>query len=342
MTHSAQTPNSTGRVKYHRRKLLAGGCAAIGAAVAYPWLRRLNRESAPVFIAAHQSYDGRLVETICDGLLATGIDPPWLNGRRVLLKPNMVEPLHTAPHVTTHPAVIVAAAEAFRHWGAEVVVGEAPGHVRDTEHALIESGIQDALDRVDLPFADLNYEESAWIENRGGASPLKGFHFPRSIVEADLIVSLAKMKTHHWMGMTGAMKNLYGTLPGIKYGWPKNVLHHAGIPETVFDINASLPKTIAVIDGITCMEGDGPIMGTAKQMGLILVGTNLPAVDATLARIMGLLPERIAYLELACDRLGPLAESLVEQRGESWQPLRSPFQILDVPHLQQLRGPAVT
>jgi uncharacterized protein (DUF362 family) len=244
--------------------------------------------------------------------------------------------------MTTHPAVIVATAEVFRRWGAQVVVGEAPGHIRDTEHALIESGVQDALDRVDLPFADLNYEETAWIENRGGASPLKGFHFPRSVVEADLIVSLAKMKTHHWMGMTGAMKNLYGTLPGIKYGWPKNVLHHAGIPETVYDINASLPKTIAVIDGITCMEGDGPIMGTPKQMGLILVGTNPPAVDATMARIMGLEPERIAYLGLAADRLGPLAESLVEQRGQSWQPLRSPFQILDFPHLQALKGPAVT
>lgn len=342
MKHAAQTPDSGGRLICHRRKLLAGGCAAIGAAAAYPWLRGVNRQSAAVFIAAGQTYEGRLVETVRDGLLATGVDPAWINRRRVLLKPNMVEPSRDTPHMTTHPAVIVATAEVFRRWGARVVVGEAPGHLRDTEHALIESGVQDALDRAELPFADLNYEETAWVENRGGTSPLKGFHFPRSVVEADLIVSLAKMKTHHWMGMTGAMKNLYGTLPGIKYGWPKNVLHQAGIPETVFDINASLPRTIAVIDGITCMEGDGPIMGTPKQMGLILIGANPPAVDATMARIMDLQPERIAYLHLACDRLGPLAESLVEQRGESWQPLRSPFHIVDVPHLRALRGPAVT
>jgi uncharacterized protein (DUF362 family) len=96
------------------------------------------------------------------------------------------------------------------------------------------------------------------------------------VVEADLIVSLPKMKTHHWVGVTASMKNLYGTIPGIKYGWPKNVLHHAGIPETVFDINASLPKSIAIIDGIDCMEGDGPIMGTLKQWGSSSWATTSP------------------------------------------------------------------
>ena len=93
-----------------------------------------------------------------------------------------------------------------------------------------------------LPFADLNYQEVAWTKNRGRRSKLEGFYFPQSVAEADLIVSLPKMKTHHWVGVTAAMKNLYGTIPGCKYGWPKNVLHYSGIPETVFDINASLPQ----------------------------------------------------------------------------------------------------
>ena len=100
------------------------------------------------------------------------------------------------------------------------------------------------------------------------------------------------------------MKNLYGVLPGIKYGWPKNVLHHNGIPETVADINATISQTLAIVDGIDCMEGDGPILGSAKHMGLVLVGENLPAVDATAARIIGLRPERISYLQLAADRFG--------------------------------------
>ena len=166
---------------------------------------------------------------------------------------------------------------------------------------------------------------------------MPGFYFPRAVAEADLVVSLPKLKTHHWVGVTASLKNMYGVLPGVKYGWPKNVLHHAGIPETVFDINASLPKTIAVVDAIQCMEGDGPIMGTPKHLGLVLVGVNLTAVDATACRLMELEPSRISYLSLAADRLGPVDDRRIEQRGETWQPLAQPFEMLDQPHLQSLR-----
>jgi uncharacterized protein (DUF362 family) len=140
------------------------------------------------------------------------------------------------------------------------------------------------------------------------------------------------------MGLTASMKNLYGVLPGIVYGWPKNVLHQHGIAETVYDINSSLPSLMAIVDGIDCMEGDGPIMGSLKQMGLIVVGTNLPAVDATVARIMGLPPERIPYLALAANSLGPLEEARITQRGEAWQEVASPFKILDAPHLRKMLG----
>jgi len=114
------------------------------------------------------------------------------------------------------------------------------------------------------------------------------------------------------------------------------VLHYSGIPETVFDINASLPRAIAIVDGIDCMEGDGPIMGTAKHMGLVLVGACPAAVDATVCRLMELDPYAVPYLSLAADRLGPIDDALIEQRGESWQPLASPFAILDKPHLKKL------
>ena len=139
------------------------------------------------------------------------------------------------------------------------------------------------------------------------------------------------------MGVTAAMKNLYGTLPGLIYGWPKNVLHYAGIPETVVDINASLPRTIAIVDGIVCMEGDGPILGTPKPMGLLAVGLNLTALDATLARITGFDPYKVPYLALAEDRLGPICQRAIVQRGERWQDLASPFAFVDVPHLREMR-----
>lgn len=314
------------------------GAGALAAGVAaVPWLRDRFAQPTPVFFARGQRYDGPLEQTIRDGLLATGIEPAALRGRKVLLKPNLVEPSRQSPQVTTHPAMILAAAEVFRQWGADVAVGEAPGHLRDTELAVVESGLAEALDAAKLAFRDLNYEEPVWTKNAGRASKLPGFWFPRSVAEADLIVSMPKLKTHHWVGMTASLKNMYGVLPGIQYGWPKNVLHHAGIPETVCDINASLGKTIAIVDGILCMEGDGPIMGTAKPLGMIAIGTNPTAVDATCARVMGLEPKRIGYLKLTSHRLGPIQERLIVDRGETWRELVSPFELLDKPHLAVLR-----
>jgi uncharacterized protein (DUF362 family) len=329
-----------------RTILMAGGLTAAGiltAGIIHELSgKKPSRKSAAgntrVFVAKNQRYEDNIANTIRDGLIATGLQPAGLAGKKVLLKPNMVEPTKAARHMTTHPAVLLAVAQVFRDWHAEVIVGEAPGHVRDTEMALVESGIREALDDGHLPFADLNYEETQFQRNLGNASKLKGFDLPQTVVGVDLIVSLPKMKTHHWMGVTASMKNMYGVIPGIRYGWPKNVLHFYGIEQTVFDINSSIPKTIAVVDGIDCMEGDGPIMGTKKHMGLLIMGTVLPAVDATVCRLMGIIPEKIPYLALANHNLGPLEERYIQQVGEPWEPLSQPFEILNVKHLQGLKA----
>ena len=329
--------NSSDPTSQDRRGFLIAGGATAAAVASATYFSYQNRSTAEVFLAKNQKYSGELVRTISDGLLACEFDPATIRGKRVLLKPNLVEPSRLAPHMTTHPTVIQAAVEVFRQWEAEVTVGEGPGHIRDTEQALIESGVMEALREVQMRFQDLNYQEIRAVANVGGACKLKEFYFPRAVIEADLVVSMPKMKTHHWMGMTGAMKNLYGVIPGIKYGWPKNVLHYNGIPQTVFDINASVGRRITIVDGIDCMEGDGPILGTRKHMGLIMVGTNLTAVDATMARLMHILPDQIPYLALAANRLGSIEESRIIQRGEAWQPLADPFLMLDRKHLRKLR-----
>jgi uncharacterized protein (DUF362 family) len=337
----ATTPETAPATQVDRRALLIGAGLTAAAIAAVPFLRRAWYDSAAVFVARNQRYDGPIEQTIRDGLLATGFDPAAMRDRKVLLKPNLVEPTRSCPQMTTHPAVVVATANVFRNWGASVVVGEGPGHMRDTEMALVESGLQDALYDARLQFVDLNYSQVGWIKNAGRATDLPGFFFPQQVLEADLIVSLPKMKTHHWVGYTGALKNLYGVIPGIKYGWPKNVLHYAGIPESIFDINATLPKTVSVVDGILAMEGDGPIMGSPKPMGLLLVGTNNTAVDATLGRIMGFEPSKIEYLKLAANRLGPIDDSFIHDRGEHWSDVASPFHLIDAPQLRGLRRSGV-
>src|SRR5215213_8934461 len=110
-----------------RRAILAvGGLTAAGiiAAGAYRKLASPRDGQAQVFVAKNQKYDGDLSRTIRDGLIATGLQPAGIAGKRVLLKPNMVEPTKAARHMTTHPAIVVAVADVFRAWGAEVLVGE--------------------------------------------------------------------------------------------------------------------------------------------------------------------------------------------------------------------------
>ena len=154
---------------------------------------------------------------------------------------------------------------------------------------------------------------------------------------ADLIVSLPKMKTHHWAGVTLSLKNFFGVMPGIVYGWPKNVLHYAGIGPSILDIAAAVRPHLAIVDGIIGMEGDGPIMGTPRHSGVLVMGTNLPAVDATCARLMEIDPWRIGYLAAASGRLGPIAERHIEQRGESIKDVSQKFELLDHPIFHGLR-----
>ena len=107
---------------------------------------------------------------------------------------------------------------------------------------------------------------------------------------------MAKMKTHHWTGATLSMKNLFGTVPSGVYGWPKNVLHWAGIEECIADLHAAFPRQFAIVDGIVGMEGNGPIQGVPKRVGVLVAGSDPVSVDATCCRIMGLDPMQIGYL----------------------------------------------
>ena len=106
------------------------------------------------------------------------------------------------------------------------------------------------------------------------------------------MVSLAKMKTHHWAGATLSMKNFFGLVPGSVYGWPKNELHYIGIPKVHRRTDAFVRSRRAsrIVDGIVGMEGNGPIQGTPKKAGVHGDGRDLPAVDATCCRIMGIDP----------------------------------------------------
>jgi uncharacterized protein (DUF362 family) len=261
-----------------------------------------------------------------------------VRGKTVLLKPNLVEPAAEAPHVNTHPVFVRAAAEVFRGWDArDVFVAEGQGHIRDGWHVLEQSGLEPILREDRLEFVDLNHDDVYATRNLFGAMQMDQLYLPASLQRADLIVSLPKMKTHHWAGVTLSMKNLFGVMPGVYYGWPKNLLHHCGIDNAIVDITATVRPHLAIVDGIVGMEGDGPIMGTARASHLLVMGTNLPAVDATSARLMGFDPHRLPFLQIASGRLGPIQTRHIQQRGETLASCVQTFALDDHPHFRRFR-----
>lgn len=283
-----------------------------------------------VFIGKAPTYNLDLASIMIRGFHELGVHLTDIKGKTILLKPNLVETHVGHGHINTHPLFVRGAIEAFFHFGAgKVIVAEGPGHRCDALEILEESGLGPILREDQVPFVDLNEQTGFVVPNTGKWTELPTFTFPSILREVDWIVSLPKMKTHHWTGVTLSMKNLFGVMPGIYYGWPKNVFHLAGLPESILDINATLRPHFAIVDGIVGMEGDGPILGTPKTMGLIVMGRNFPAVDATCARVMGIDPHRVGYLATASNWLGPIHETRITQHGEPIWAVRQDFSLVD-------------
>ena len=316
----------------------AAAAGAVVAAGALAFMGRESHEAAPVFVGKAASYQADITGLLKRALAELRFDPARIAGKTVLLKPNLVEPHLGAGHINTHPAVVAAAAEVFLSLGAaRVIVAEAAGHRRDTQEVLELSQLGEALREDRVPFLDFNACAISAVPNASGLTSLKKLFLPNPLLAADLIVSVAKMKTHHWAGVTLSMKNLFGVMPGTVYGWPKNVLHMEGIPNSIVDIFATVKPHLAIVDGIVGMEGDGPIMGTPKQAGVIVVGENPVSVDATCARIMGADPWKIPYLKMA-RRFGPLSQEYIPQRGEALGDTYTPFAFLDFIEAQRVRA----
>ena len=323
--------NSIGGLTRRDVLLAAAAGLMIGTGGLFVPKRYFRRpQQAQTFVAKVINYQLDIAHVISRGIRELGVFPEELKGKRILLKPNLVETSSGAPHINTHPLVLRGAIEAFLRLGASaVMVAEGPGHRRDTLAVYEESGLADVLTEDRIRFHDLNYITGYGLPNVGGLTSMRTLTFPALFLEVDWIVSVAKMKTHHWTGATLSMKNLFGVMPGMYYGWPKNVLHKAGIQDSILDINATLKPHFAIVDGIIGMQGDGPIMGDPKQVGVLVMGRNLAAVDATCCRIMGIDPYKVSYLEKADNWLGPISDGSIEQRGEEVAAIQSNFDLVE-------------
>ena len=332
------------------RATAAVSAVAAGGALTYdrwreahptlPWQPQGFRQpgQSRVAIVRHTSYDTSKLEEEVGRAVASFHLP--VSGCRVVLKPNFVE-YDPQGVINTNPALVGVVAQAFRQLGARsVIVAEGPGHRRDNAYLLAASGLLDMMRDLRVPYVDLNTDDVVRVVCRSNYSGLGELWLPRTIVDADLVVSMPKLKTHHWAGVTLSMKNLFGIMPGAVYGWPKNVLHQHGIERSILDINAALPRApFTIVDGIVGMEGNGPIQGTAVNSGVLIFGDDPVAVDATAARLMEVDPAKVMYLREAGRFLGNLDPARIVQIGESVKGNSRPFALLSqVADLRQVGG----
>ena len=324
--------NGLSRRAFLRLALLTG--IAAGAGVIYKsteavgferWFRwmvrgnlaRLFAPNVHVALAACASYDADVLGSLHAAWQSAVM--PDLRGARVVIKPNLVDFIGDVP-CFTHPRVVQAMIRLARELGArEIVVAEGMTFRRDGQAVLDATGYAEMLAREQVAFVDLNYDDLVKLPLRGGYTRLKTLFVAKTVRDANILISLPKMKTHHWTQISASVKNLFGIVPGIKYGWPKNTLHFQGIPAVLAELADSLQaRACAVVDGIVGLEGDGPLFGNAAPSGVIVAGADLLAVDATCARLMGFDPAQIDYLDFAAwAGIGVIDAGKIELAGES-------------------------
>ena len=248
--------------------------------------------SKKVAISAADEYDVAKIKNILSAHFeALGIDIARMKGKNVVIKPNLVmkKPPETA--ATTHPAVIRALLLILNEAGIEPTIAESPGGVYSAQRMdgfYRVCGMYDAASELRVKFnTDISAEMLTFAEGKS----VKSFHIISPIAGADIIFDVCKLKTHSLTAMSGAVKNLFGTVPGIE-----KFEMHAAHPDyddfesmicDLCDMHCRRCEVIAVTDAIIGMEGDGPTGGDPKKIGCIVTSTNPFASDLSCEKILG-------------------------------------------------------
>jgi uncharacterized protein (DUF362 family)/Pyruvate/2-oxoacid:ferredoxin oxidoreductase delta subunit len=243
-------------------------------------------------------------------------------GETILLKPNLLSGDLPEKSVTTHPAVFHAAAEAFKAGGANVLYGDSPA-VSKPERAFKQAGYKDIADALDVRLADFRTAVKVSFPN---ALLAKQLHLAKGALDADGIVSISKMKTHGFTRITGAVKNQFGCIPGLRKSE-----FHVKMPDVydfsrvLVDINSFLKPRLYIMDGIIAMEGNGPRGGEPAAMKALLFSSDPVALDAVFCRLINLNPEFVPTMKLGREAgLGTYLAEEIELLGDPIEACANP------------------
>lgn len=219
-------------------------------------------------------------------------------GMRIVVKVNLVTAMKPDTAATVHPSVVCALVKLLRERGAEVVLGDGPGGIYSAGYLRVVYDVC-GMRRAEEFGAKLNDDFSVQEVAYPEAAKAKHFPYTAYLGKADAIIDLCKLKTHGMMGMTCAIKNFFGSIPGAKkpefhYMFPR--------PEDFADVLVDLYEysapRLCICDAVVGMEGNGPTMGTPRPIGCLIAAKNGHMLDAVAAGLIGLSPEEIPTLSV--------------------------------------------
>lgn len=231
---------------------------------------------------------GAVVERVLAVILEDRIRE--VGGRRVLLKPNLLAAREPSRGVTTHPAIVGAVIDYLRDYGADIVVGDSPaGALRGVRRVWEKTGMLDLCDSKRVPL--VSFEVGGWITRSVGD---RVYQISRVVEEADYIINLAKFKTHVLTLLTGAIKNMFGCVPGFRKS-ALHLTHPRPVPmsRALVDIFSLVPPWVSLADAVVAMDDNGPSSGRLRELGFVAASTDSVALDTVLGRIAGIDPLRV-------------------------------------------------
>jgi uncharacterized protein (DUF362 family)/Pyruvate/2-oxoacid:ferredoxin oxidoreductase delta subunit len=219
-------------------------------------------------------------------------------GMRVLLKPNLLSAKGPDRAVTTHPEFVAAVARLVRSLGGRVVIGDSPaGAKTGIQRVWDNTGLSEVARRDGLNLVSFESSGTAPV-----AVETRTYYIARPVLEADLIINLPKLKTHVLTLMTGAVKNMFGVIPGFRKGlYHKEAPNPRHFARIVVDIYSAVQPHLTIMDAVWGMEGDGPASGSAREVNLVLASEDGVALDTVMANIISLDPRKVHTIKYASE-----------------------------------------
>lgn len=273
------------------------------------------------------SYDDEKIRNAVESSLAPlgGLESIIKEGDRVLIKLNLLSAKPPEAAVTTHPAVVRAVVKMGQELGATITVGDSPGggsSVSSYKSLLQKTGIQKVIDETGCQC--VRFDEATIDVSSNKAKTFKKLTLSKAITEADVIIGLPKLKTHSLTYYTGAVKLLYGYIPGMSK--PEYHMHTAGdinlFADLLLDLHEMYTPTISIMDAVVGMEGAGPSNGNPRKIGLLLASKSCTAMDYVAVTIAGFDPMTVPTVKMANERsIGPSSLTEITIFGEKVEPL---------------------